>query len=182
MLLQRENKKQEESMRMKGQIRKWLTGVLSLAVCAGVFAGCDVGSDNFGKISGAFYTVEEAYEAGYLTREDLMSIAYYHNGGREYNENCMPESYQPAPMQPEEIDTATANAIKDEYIEEFRPDYEATREDIFIDHYYGCYNGAFAVIISDNFSDFPGVIDFVEIDGVTFYYPLVNYIKIWKIS
>ena len=27
-------------MRMKGQIRKWLTGVLSLAVCAGVFAGC----------------------------------------------------------------------------------------------------------------------------------------------
>lgn len=169
-------------MRMKGQIRKWLAGVLSLALCAGVFAGCDVGSDNFGKISGAFYTMEEAYEAGYLTREDLMSIAYYHNGGREYNENCMPESYQPAPMQPEEIDMATANAIKDEYIEEFRPDYEATREDIFIDHYYGCYNGAFAVIISDNFSGFPGVIDFVEIDGVTFYYPLVNYIKIWKIS
>ena len=169
-------------MRMKGRIQKWLTGVLSLAVCAGVFAGCDVGSDNFGKISGAFYTVEEAYEAGYLTREDLMSIAYYHNGGREYNENCMPESYQPAPMQPEEIDTATANAIKDEYIEEFRPDYEATREDVFIDHYYGCYNQAFAVIISDNFSGFPGVIDFVEIDGVTFYYPLVNYIKIWKIS
>ena len=27
-------------MRMKGQIRKWLAGVLSLAVCAGVFAGC----------------------------------------------------------------------------------------------------------------------------------------------
>lgn len=29
--------------------------------------------------TGSFYTLQEAYEKGWLTKEDLMNIAYYHN-------------------------------------------------------------------------------------------------------
>ena len=62
-----------------------------LCMLAGILAGCAP------EASGDFYSLQEAYEAGYLTKEEIMSIAYYHNGGRVYNEEIMSEEYTPIP-------------------------------------------------------------------------------------
>ena len=32
---------------------------------------------------GKFYTLQEAFDQGFLTENDLKSIAYYNNGGRK---------------------------------------------------------------------------------------------------
>ena len=70
---------------------KLLAGMLGIMLlCVGVLSGC-------AKDEGAFYTLQGAYNAGYLTKEEIMSIAYYHNGGRLYNEEIMSEKYRPFP-------------------------------------------------------------------------------------
>ena len=75
-------------------------------------------SEYVGEITGVFYTMEEAYEAGYLTREDLTNIAYYHNEWVPY---------------PETLDNSIAEAIKKTQAEDLRKDVpEAKAEDIQI--------------------------------------------------
>ena len=64
------------------------------------------------KLQGRFYTLKEAYNGGLISKADLMSIAYYHNGGRQYNEEIMGEDFVPAPKTPEKLSPATENAIK----------------------------------------------------------------------
>ncbi|HIX09879.1 MAG TPA: hypothetical protein H9683_06830 [Firmicutes bacterium] len=46
-----------------------------------------------------------------------MSIAYYHNEGREYNEEIIPEDFQPVPLVP--LDEETEAAIIRTYLEEY---------------------------------------------------------------
>lgn len=190
-------------MRMKGQIRKWLAGVLSLAVCAGVFAGCggngnsvdnseqdgsNVGnnsvydsesdqggdpessSEYVGEITGVFYTMEEAYEAGYLTREDLTNIAYYHNEWVPY---------------PETLDNSIAEAIKKTRAEDLRKDVpEAKAEDIQIIKYYGEYNGNYAVMVDNPYGEYPAVIvdEWETVGGVKFHYRGFNRIVVWVVD
>ena len=190
-------------MRMKGRIQKWLTGVLSLAVCAGVFAGCggngnsvdnseqdgsNVGnnsvydsesdqggdpessSEYVGEITGVFYTVEEAYEAGYLTREDLMSIAYYHNEWIPY---------------PETLDNSIAEAIKKTRAEDLRKNVpEAKAEDIQIIKYYGEYNGNYAVMVDNPYGEYPAVIvdEWETVGGVKFHYTSFERVVVWVVD
>ena len=75
-------------------MKRALIAVLAAAILVatlGCFAGCGPTP------SGTFYNLQEAYEGDMLTREELMSIAYYHNGGRQYNEEIMGEEYTPIP-------------------------------------------------------------------------------------
>ena len=77
---------------------KILAVVLALgALCMGMLSGCDNGKDGLETGEGTFYTLQKAYDEGYLTKEEIMSIAYYHNGGRVYNEEIMSEEYTPIP-------------------------------------------------------------------------------------
>ena len=190
-------------MRMKGRIQKWLTGALSLVVCAGVFAGCggngnsvdnseqdgsNVGnnsvydsesdqggdpessSEYVGEITGVFYTMEEAYEAGYLTREDLTNIAYYHNEWVPY---------------PETLDNSIAEAIKKTQAEDLRKNVpEAKAEDIQIIKYYGEYNGNYAVMIDHPYGEYPTVIvdEWETVGGVKFHYRGFNRIVVWVVD
>ena len=73
-----------------------------LCMLAGILAGCAP------EASGDFYSLQEAYEAGYLTKEEIMSIAYYHNGSRVYNEEIMSEEYTPIPKTPQELSEETS--------------------------------------------------------------------------
>lgn len=190
-------------MRMKGQIRKWLAGVLSLAVCAGVFAGCggngnsvdnseqdgsNVGNNSVydsesdqggdpesssgyvGEITGVFYTMEEAYEAGYLTREDLTNIAYYHNEWVPY---------------PETLDNSIAEAIKKTQAEDLRKNVpEAKAEDIQIIKYYGEYNGNYAVMVDNPYGEYPAVIvdEWETVGGVKFHYTSFERVVVWVVD
>ena len=76
-------------MKQVKMIGIFFAAILLLVAELSCFAGCDPAP------SGTIYSLREAYENGLLTKEELMSIAYYHNGGRRFIEAIMCEDYTP---------------------------------------------------------------------------------------
>ena len=130
-----------------------------------------------------FYNLYEAYTNGWLTKDDLMSIAYYHNG-RRGNEGIMPENYTPKPKTPEvlsdEMHLAIRQTFWDERFIESNP-YNITVNDILIMEYYGCYNRCVAVMIEWDDDTHSHIIIKDNIGGINFYYNDAIRISIWII-
>ena len=59
-------------------MRKLICFGVMLVMCLGLFFGCETASGE-GKPTGKFYTLQEAYDQGLLTVDDLQSIANYFN-------------------------------------------------------------------------------------------------------
>ena len=134
--------------------------------------------------SGAFYTMQGAYDNGYLTKADLMSIAYYHNGGRKHNEEIMDEAYTPAPKTPETLSEVTELLIKRTAAKDYRENHNinnAEASGFTITEYDGTYGDCVAVIMRDDYSGSAGVVEVLveTIGGVNYYYT-GRTIKIWK--
>lgn len=151
-----------------------------LVIALGCFVGCDPTP------SGTFYTLQEAYEGGLLTREELMSIAYYHNGGRQYNEEIMGEEYTPIPKEPAELSEETSLQIRNTAAWELRHAEtdalpNATTDGFQVQNYYGSYRGAVAVIITCSYYNYPAVeLDIsYEIGGVVVHYWTYERIHVW---
>ena len=143
----------------------FMVGVMAV-ISALTLVGCDdpdeirdyIYTDN-----GDVYALQVAYENGYLTSDDLLSIAYYKQG-TNYNEELMGEDYVPKHKDPETLN----EKIKGEIIEALK---KKTEEDyIEITDYFGTYNNCIIV----NYKDGQYYIDvvptryLVEIGGVTF--------------
>ena len=133
---------------------------------------------------GVFYSLESAYEEGWLTQEDLLSIAYY-NQGRNYNEEKMTEDYQPIPKYPEILSAETEWKIKEtraiyhrNHTQNPRP--EASAEEVEIIRYYGTYHGMTVVKLTEKGYAYLQRIEFGGAGGVTIYYPNSNRITVWK--
>ena len=133
--------------------------------------------------AGEFYFLEDAYDNGWLTQEDIMSIAYYHNRGRWYNEDIMPENYAPQPKMPEVLSDKTQLKIKSvsaKALREFQNIKNAEADDIIITEYYGTYGDCVAVRTRDNYSGY-GTIVFTDLTaGVKFFYGDPKLIQIWR--
>ncbi len=131
---------------------------------------------------GEFYTLQQAYDNSWLTQEDLKSIAYYHNGGREGNEEIMGEDYQPQPKTPEVIDKMTELSIKQTYCDNLRKQDNAKPSGVTIERYYGAYNGCYAVVLSSIYiGSYENIInEWKKIGGVNInYYDYLSF-RIWK--
>ncbi len=133
--------------------------------------------------SGAIYTVQEAYDNGYLTKADLMSIAYYHNGGRQHNEQIMDEAYNPAPKTPETLNDKTELLIKRVAAKDYRDNYDITEAEasgFTITEYDGTYGDCIAVMTEDEYTGYTCATRIDTIAGVNIYYNNGNSIRIWK--
>jgi hypothetical protein len=104
----------------------------------GIFgiAGCMPEEDEIVP-KGTFYSLQEAYDDGLLTVENLQSIADYHNNGISY---------------PEELDDFVSESVKMAWAESLRtnetyPRPEANAEEIVITKYYGTYNNCIVIIL-----------------------------------
>ena len=154
-------------------MKKRIIGILFAAVLGlllGVsFAGCGYTPH------GAFYSLQEAYDAGYITRADLEEIAERQNNGRFVSK--------------EELDEQTGQLICEDEAERLRnlekhPIPEAVASGVWIVHYYGVYQGESYAIMLENRYD--GAFPTVEIpqrehiDGVDILYIDPRRIKIWK--
>ena len=170
---------------MKRKTRSFMLVVLLISFLAGIImalgiAGCDKNIEIEEK---PFYTLEEAYSYGWLTKEDLKSIAYYLNGGRGNNEELMSETYQPLPKTPEALDDETKLEIKQAYGQWKFPDEDWSDfpPDPFYP-YYGCYHDC--VVISFSLAAgspvAPGISWETEIGGVTFCYSYTNTLYVWR--
>ena len=128
-----------------------LLSLISVICIAFAFVGCGETIDEEEVEKGFFCTVEDAYSMGYLTHEQVMSIAYHHNGGIELNEEIMDENYKPLPITPKKLSKKTEISIRltpfgDAYSE---PEYSEL-SGIRIDKYYGTFNGYIAVMVSND--------------------------------
>lgn len=127
---------------------------------------------------GDFLTLQQAFDQGLLTHNDLEIIAYFHHSLK------IGDKVFPAPEYPEQLDEATMQIIKDSWIcycanmgkfsdETSKNTYiEAIKPYVNVEKYYGTYNGNIAVFIP------PGVgmtaIKIDEIDGIKFTYAHKN--------
>ena len=128
----------------------------------GFFIACgdeptDETNDNvtFDTTKGELLKLQEAYDAGYLDRDDLISAAYYYNEGK-YNEEFMPEGYEPMPKEPERLDEETEMAIRVAWLE--AKEYEVTEEhiqNVGIRIYCGTYNDCIVVKFEQGLNDAP---------------------------
>ncbi len=159
---------------------KKLLSFLLVPVCLLLCAvGC--GKNDEKTEEGNFYTVTEAYENGYLTKEDVMSIAYYHNNGRDGNEAVMSEDYKPLPMIPERLSTTIDRAVKDSfYSSDFWQQYEINyrKEDISYS-YYGTYGNSVVLRIGVNGEAVSDNVWEEKIDAVTIYYRSGKRLYVW---
>ena len=134
-----------------------LIAALCLVFCLCCFTACkDAPEDKpLDMTKGELLGLQEAYDAGYLDRDDLISAAYYYNEGK-YNEESMPEGYEPMPKDPETLDEATELAIRVAWLED--RGYEVTETNIQnagIRTYCGMYNDCIIVKFEQGFYDAP---------------------------
>ena len=115
-------------------------------------------------------TLKEGYEAGYITYEDLLNIAYQH-GDSSYNQTLF-ENFMP--QQERELSKGEEKRIKKaivkEYNKETRKEYWVRAKDIEV-FSYGYYNGYYALIYNNKNELSSLVTEIWEtIDGVQFKY------------
>lgn len=131
-------------------------------------------------LPGTILTLQQAFDGGLITKEDLMSIAYYYDG-RNGNEEIMGEDYTPLPKTPIVLDEITEFKIRCAMAKVFRDNgINKAAEGFHIVGYYGTYKGCVAFRMDD---DYPGHdaadVRNETVEGVKFTYP-AEYIKIWN--
>ena len=128
-----------------------------LCMLAGILAGCAP------EASGDFYSLQEAYEAGYLTKEEIMSIAHSQNAAGAERGNV------------KKIRSTAAHGYNERF-----PDQNAAADDFSINKYCGTYGDCVVVMMTDIYSNYTDAEWFGEVAGVRFYYNNGNSLSIWK--
>ena len=120
------------------------------------------------------YSLQESYDRGYLTKEDLEQIAYYINNELSY--------LQPLESSIEyAIKEAAAYKIRNREKEPF-PD--ATADGFTIVEYYGNYSDSFVVRMRDDYDLHPSDVSsyWIEIGGVQFHFVGYDRIAVWRVK
>lgn len=123
------------------------------------------------KTDGTLYLLREAYENGFVDKEDIASVAYYHNNSVAY---------------PDKLSVETEKAVKESAAKRLRggenPITAATADGIKVEKYYGTYGDCCAVIIRDEYLMPPTDVPFYkeEIGGVEICYTGYDIIEIWR--
>ena len=117
-------------------------------------------------ISGTFYSLQSAYDNGLLTKDDLLSIAYYNNFSNWGNEEIMPEDFDPQPKNPEVLSETLDLKIR----QACGKNTQNTADDYYIYGYFGVYNNCVVVKTMRKGFDIMTVGLEKKVDDVTFYY------------
>lgn len=140
--------------------------LLLVLLCSSVIAlvGCDSKPDNF-------YSLQEAYDNGWLTQEDLQSIAYYYHDTPKRNQ-YKDNDFEPIPKQ--ELTRQMERKIRQAHLEDFKkafPGEKARLNNVYILNYFGTYGDCIVVDVADNIPlcRDPLFIDKKEIGNVMFY-------------
>ena len=163
---------------MKKGIKNLSIVLSAIALCCGM-AGCTP-EQRYSVSVGHFYSLEEAYENGWLTQDDLNNIAYYYHTRHGETEH-VDESFAPTPKTPETLSEDTQNKIKRTYLDEVAMAPDGTFDRIEIRQYYGTYNGCVVVgIQSDYVLIDPLLYPEHAIGEVIFYDYVPSAIDVWR--
>ena len=157
--------------------KRFLATVLS--ICLAVltlfsFVGCGV--------YGEFYNLDEAYNNGWITFEDLKSIAYY-NQGTWKNEGIIGEDFSPKPKK--ELKKRLEKKINLDFAKILNKDFytdEYNDKNTWIEMYYGTYNSCVVVKQTGHGIVYGQSVHFLEFDGLIIYNENGNgdRIKVWR--
>ena len=163
------------------KIRKSLIVGVVLIMCVGILCACNNGDDFRNPINGEpkageFYTLQEAFDNGWLSRGDLRNIAYHRTGDGQK------KGFKPTPKNPEVLSAETELAIKEAYAANLRERgiLEAVADGVGVNNYFGIYNDLVTVFIYDKYSGYADVILNQTIGGIKFTYNNSNEIIVWK--
>lgn len=138
-------------------MKKFLSVLLTLVsvICISfAFGGC--GSNV--EVRGKFYSLEKAYDNGWLSMGDLESIAYYYN---DYSNRTDGPDKKLSSEEEEEIKRAFLNQIAEDPFGE--------KDEVKINFYYGTFNGNIVVAVRYSLMCIdPVTKDEVYIGGVLF--------------
>ena len=140
-----------------------VTVIFLITALSMLISGCD-------KKYGNFYTLEEAYNNGLLTKENLEEIAYYINENLNY---------------PKALNRITEKKIKNDMAYKISCEMnieKAEARDVFIKAYYGEYSGCYVVRIDYEYWAYPAfpVNKWLEIDGVKIHIIYPELYTVWK--
>lgn len=142
--------------------------LFSAALCSALFCGCDSDDGTRGEI----YTLQQSFDNGYLSYEDLESIAYYIN-------NDLSDSRQ--------LDSGIAESIKESAAKRMREDDiepipDAKAEGFTIISYYGCYSDCHVVRLRDEYVLRPTNLPdyWKEIGGVNFHITTYDTVGVYR--
>ena len=165
-------------------MRKKLTKLICLGIvlvmCVGILCACNKNDDDFRNPrngepkAGEFYTLQQAYDNGWLSKGDLRNIAYHKTGDGQR------KGFTPTPKDPETLSAETELAIKEDWTRLLREQgtENAVADDVTIHNYYGIYDGLVAVFVSDNYSGGVGTFFEIYIGGVAFNYFEIG-LRLW---
>ncbi len=167
------------------KITSLLIAIFIVVLCCATFFACNKSEfkEEAPIAINDYYSLEEVYENGWIDKQILMSIAYYHSP--QHNE--FDANFVPTPIDTAELN-AEIQAIILEYAREEHFKYTPVtivEESYKIRKYLGMYNGIIVCEIQSR--DEPGtgitpVSPFINIDGVVFSRSLVAHILCFKIS
>lgn len=141
-------------------------------------AGCSP-EQTYARSEGGFYSLEEAYENGWLTQDDLKNIAYYYHDAQEVD--VSDETFAPSPKDPETLSAETEYKIKRTYLNDVIGKEDGSFEHVFIYGYYGTYDGNVVIAISDDYHGYDYVAEpQYNVGGVTFYQYIAAYLRVWR--
>ena len=166
-------------------MRKKLTKLICLGIvlvmCVGILCACNKNDDNFRNPrngepqAGEFYTLQRAYDNGWLSKGDLRNIAYYLRGDGQR------KGFKPTPKTPETLSAETELAIKEDRANRLREQgtENAVADGVDITNYFGSYDGLVAIFVYDAYSGYADAIVNKTVGGVKFKYYDSNQILVW---
>lgn len=118
---------------------KKIYNVLMIILLFELLCSCNSNKKSF---DGSFFSLDEAYELGYINNDDLSSIAYY------FNSDKYPDIV-PKEKNPSSLSKYEEYIIKYLYLKNERVNHGYQIEDINIRKYYGTYNGCVVINIKN---------------------------------
>ncbi len=123
---------------------------------------------------GPYYSLQEAYNFGYIRGDNLKNVAYYYN--KEQNKNYTIPNFTPSTKIPNIIDDNTKEFIKRYYLikvrelQEGSEEYNKAYNHVNLGKYYGCYDGYYVLDVNNSY-DYIDIYVFEKynIGGMEFY-------------
>ena len=166
---------------MKKNLIKLICLCLALVTCVGILCACNKNDDSFRNPrndepeAGEFYTLQQAYDNGWLSKGDLRNIAYHKTGDGQR------KGFTPTPKAPETLSAETELAIKEDRANRLREQgtENAVADGVYITNYFGSYDGLVAIFVYDAYSGYACAIVNKTVGGVKFKYYDSNQILVW---
>jgi len=153
------------------------TGIVTYTFVAGIlFKYMGGGMETLIWNEGRFYALDEAYNIGLFTRNDLVDIAKINNVNL-YLPNVSDDFYLDGNYAG--LSVGVEDYIKGTYFSRFL-EYGATIDDVWVESYYGNYNDTVVVMMGDNYNNYTNIERVSHIDGLLFRFNNENNIMVFR--